>query len=207
MSTGIKRFVDIAVAFVALLAFSPVIIVVALLVVLTMGTPVFFRQQRPGLDGRPFSVLKFRTMNTATDESGNLLPVDKRITPLGRILRRFSIDELPQLWNVLKGEMSLVGPRPLLMEYLDRYSPEQMRRHEVRPGITGLAQISGRQHLPFSRRIELDVYYVDNWSLLMDFRIMLGTLYRLFGLTEVDPIGKYELIDDLARKPNQKDMP
>lgn len=201
MQLRIKRALDILLSAILIVLSSPVWITASLAIALMSGMPILFKQLRPGLNGSPFYVLKFRTMTAAVDSNGDLLPVDQRITAVGRWLRRLSIDEIPQLLNVLRGEMSLVGPRPLLIEYLDRYTPDQMRRHEMRPGITGLAQISGRQHLPFSRRIELDVYYVDNWSLWLDLRILLGTIRRLFGLKEVDPVGKYEMIDDLANKP------
>jgi len=172
----VKRLFDLAVSALLLLLLSPVLLLLAVLIRLSMGSPVLFRQVRPGFQGRPFSVVKFRTMNHARDAAGELLSDRDRLTPLGRFLRRLSLDELPQLWNVLRGEMSLVGPRPLLMEYLDRYTPEQARRHDVRPGITGWAQVHGRNNLLFSRRLELDVWYVDHQSLALDARILLMTL-------------------------------
>lgn len=172
----IKRSIDVVLAAIALVLLSPVIILTAVAVRLTMGSPIFFRQERPGLHGKPFVILKFRSMSEATDEHGELLPPAERTTRLGALMRRASIDELPELWNVLAGDMSLVGPRPLLMEYLDHYSPDQMRRHEMRPGITGLAQVRGRRDLAWERRFGLDTWYVDHWSLRLDLRIMMDTL-------------------------------
>src|SRR5687767_6198704 len=155
-----------------------------------MGSPVLFRHVRPGLHGRPFTVLKFRSMSDASGPDGRLLPQDRRLTTLGVLIRRTSIDELPSLWNVLRGEMSIVGPRPLLMEYLPHYSPTQARRHEVRPGLTGLAQISGRHALGWDQRFALDVWYVDHRSLRLDARIMLATFRVLLsGQGHVDPTG------------------
>jgi lipopolysaccharide/colanic/teichoic acid biosynthesis glycosyltransferase len=160
---------------------SPFIVVCALLVRVSMGSPVFFRQTRSGLGGKPFTLVKFRTMRDAHDASGQPLPDDSRLTRLGALLRRLSLDELPELWNVLKGDMSLVGPRPLLMQYLDRYTPEQARRHEVKPGITGLAQVSGRNALSWEDRLALDVWYVDHWSLWLDLKILAGTVWQVFA--------------------------
>ena len=145
-----------------------------------LGTPVLFRQQRPGLGGRPFWLLKFRTMTEARDAAGNLLPDAQRLTGFGRFLRATSLDELPELLNVLKGDMSLVGPRPLLMQYLDRYTPEQARRHEVRPGITGWAQVNGRNAITWEEKFKLDVWYVDNWSLWLDIKIIFMTVWKIF---------------------------
>jgi lipopolysaccharide/colanic/teichoic acid biosynthesis glycosyltransferase len=164
---------------VVLLVFSPVMALVAMAILIRMGPPVLFRQVRPGYRGAPFEVLKFRTMRDACDRDGKPLPDAERLTPLGRFLRRTSLDELPQLWNVVRGEMSLVGPRPLLMEYLDRYSPEQARRHDVKPGITGLAQINGRNAIPWEHKFDLDVWYVDHWSLWLDLRILIGTVRKV----------------------------
>ncbi len=158
---------------------APVVGAAALAVRATMGTPVFFRQKRPGLRGEPFGVLKFRTMTQERDASGALRPDAERLTAVGRFLRSSSIDELPQLWNVLRGDMSLVGPRPLLMQYLTRYSPEQARRHDVLPGITGWAQINGRNTLSWDEKFRLDSWYVDHWSLGLDLKILALTALRV----------------------------
>lgn len=178
-SQAIKRVVDIVGASVGIILFAPVMLVVALLVLLTMGRPVLFRQQRPGLRGKPFTLYKFRTMRDARTPSGELLPDELRLTTFGKWLRSTSLDELPELFNVLKGEMSLVGPRPLLMEYLPRYSPEQARRHEVKPGITGWAQVNGRNALSWEEKFRMDVWYVDNWNLWLDMKILLLTIWKV----------------------------
>jgi sugar transferase EpsL len=173
-----KRIVDLAMSISALVLLSPVLLATACAVRIWLGSPVLFRQQRPGLHGRPFVLYKFRTMTDARDTCGSLLPDKDRLTKLGRFLRATSLDELPELINVLRGEMSIVGPRPLLIQYLDRYTPEQARRHQVRPGITGWAQINGRQSILFSKRLELDVWYVDHVSASLDSRIILLTIPR-----------------------------
>ncbi len=175
----LKRLFDLLAGGVALFILVPLLLLVAALVRLRLGAPVFFRQQRPGLYGRPFTMLKFRTMTDARDEAGRLLPDDQRLTPFGRFLRSSSLDELPELINVLRGEMSLVGPRPLLMEYLDRYTPEQMRRHDVRPGITGWAQVNGRNAISWDEKFALDVWYVDHQSFWLDLRILVLTVWRV----------------------------
>jgi len=167
-----KRLIDILVSLFALVLLSPLILVVAVAVAIGIGRPVLFRQVRPGLDGKPFTIFKFRTMTDRRGEDGSLLPDADRLTSLGRWLRSTSLDELPELWNVLAGDMSLVGPRPLLMHYLPRYSPTQARRHEVRPGLTGWAQINGRNAITWDQKLAMDVWYVDNWSLGLDFRIL-----------------------------------
>jgi sugar transferase EpsL len=172
----VKPLFDRTVAAVALLVLSPLLLLAALLVRISMGAPVLFRQTRPGHRGKPFAFLKFRTMSNAVDERGAPLPDEQRLTRVGRLLRSTSLDELPQLINVLKGDMSLVGPRPLLMSYLERYSPEQMRRHDVLPGITGWAQVHGRNALPWAERLALDVWYVDHRSLAVDLRIIIKTI-------------------------------
>lgn len=174
-----KRGLDLLVPLAASPFVVPMAIVVAMVVRLRMGSPVFFRQVRPGYRAKPFTLLKFRTMRSARDPEGNLLPDEKRLTSLGRLLRRFSLDELPQLWNVLIGEMSLVGPRPLLMEYLSIYTPEESRRHDVRPGITGWAQINGRNSLSWQARFELDLWYVEHWSARLDIRILFRTISQV----------------------------
>ncbi|HEY1029381.1 MAG TPA: sugar transferase [Pseudomonas sp.] len=177
---SLKRTFDIACSTAALLLLWPVLLIVYVLVRVNLGSPALFRQQRPGLHGQPFMMIKFRTMLDALDADGNPLPDDVRLTRFGRLLRATSLDELPELWNVLKGDMSLVGPRPLLMEYLPLYSAEQARRHEVRPGITGWAQVNGRNALSWPQKFALDVWYVDNRSLLLDIRILLLTVKKVF---------------------------
>lgn len=174
-----KRLLDIAGAILGLGLLGLPMLIVAFLVRIKLGSPVIFRQIRPGLHGKPFVLYKFRTMTDARDEDGNLLPDELRLTPFGKFLRSTSLDELPELFNVLKGDMSLVGPRPLLMQYLDRYTPEQARRHEVKPGITGWAQINGRNALSWEEKFELDVWYVDNWSIWLDLKILLLTLIKV----------------------------
>lgn len=168
----LKRFLDIVVSLAALIILSPILLLVAILVARNLGRPVLFKQVRPGLQGKPFTILKFRTMRDATDEHGNRLPDSERLTPFGRRLRSTSLDELPELINVLRGDMSLVGPRPLIMAYLDRYSERQARRNEVRPGITGWAQVNGRNAVGWDERFEMDVWYVDNHSLWLDMKIL-----------------------------------
>lgn len=172
----IKRIVDILVSAGLLFALTPLLVLIALAVWAAMCRPILFAQTRPGMRGRPFRMIKFRTMATVTDENGSPLPDAQRLTAFGRFLRSTSLDELPELWNVLRGDMSLVGPRPLLMEYLPLYSPEQARRHEVRPGITGWAQVNGRNVLSWEEKFALDVWYVDNQSLWLDLRILWLTL-------------------------------
>ncbi len=171
-----KRCVDLVVSGAALVVLSPIFVAVSVLVRSRLGSPIFFRQVRPGLHGRPFEMLKFRTMTDAVGPDGKLLPDAERAHPFGERLRRTSLDEIPELINVFRGDMSLVGPRPLLVRYLDRYSPEQARRHDVRPGLTGLAQVSGRNDLSWEERFELDVHYVDNVSLRLDLEIMIKTI-------------------------------
>jgi sugar transferase EpsL len=175
----IKRALDVVVSVSLILLLTPVTIVIAIYVALHLGRPVLFRQKRPGHHGVPIEVLKFRTMRDLRDASGELLPDEDRLTRLGRFLRRTSLDELPQLWSVARGDMSLVGPRPLLMEYLELYTPEQKRRHNVPPGITGLAQINGRNNLPWERKFDLDVWYVDNWTLWLDVKILFATVRKV----------------------------
>jgi len=175
----LKRLMDILFATVILLILSPIILIIAGQIRRKMGAPVLFRQVRPGLDGKPFEMIKFRTMKNALDASGAPLPDYERLTPFGQFLRSSSLDEVPELWNVLKGDMSLVGPRPLLMEYLPLYSPEQYRRHEVRPGVTGWAQINGRNSLSWDEKFKLDVWYVDNRSLWLDIKILFLTVKKV----------------------------
>jgi lipopolysaccharide/colanic/teichoic acid biosynthesis glycosyltransferase len=175
----VKRVFDVLVSAVALLLLCPVILFVAWQIRRKMGSPVLFRQVRPGLNGEPFEMIKFRTMKDAIDASGNPLPDAERLTPFGQFLRSSSLDELPELWNVLKGDMSLVGPRPLLMEYLPLYLPEQARRHEVRPGVTGWAQVNGRNTLSWEDKFKLDVWYVDNRSLWLDIKVLFLTVKKV----------------------------
>lgn len=170
---SLKRLIDVLISALALLLLSPVLALTALIIGFRMGSPVLFRQVRPGLHGRPFTFYKFRTMTCDCDENGCLLPDECRLTPLGKFLRRTSMDELPQFWNVLKGDMSLVGPRPLLMEYLPLYTPEQARRHDVKPGVVGWAVVNGRNTCSWEEKFRLDVWYVDNWSLALDLKIIL----------------------------------
>jgi len=182
MSSGIppsKRIFDLLATGLGLLVISPVLLVIALLVRIFHGMPILFSQKRPGYKGQPFYIYKFRTMNERHAPDGSLLPDVERITPLGRFLRTLSLDELPELFNVLRGEMSLVGPRPLLMQYLERYSPEQARRHDVLPGVTGWAQVNGRNALTWEDKFRLDVWYVDHWSFWLDIRILLLTLWKV----------------------------
>ena len=171
-----KRLFDLVVATTGLIVLSPLLFIVALCVYLKLGTPILFRQQRPGLHGKPFIIYKFRTMTGERDSAGALLPDAKRLTKFGEFLRRSSLDELPELINVLRGEMSLVGPRPLLMRYLDLYTPQQMRRHEAKPGITGWAQVNGRNALSWEEKFAHDVWYVDNVSFWLDVKIILLTI-------------------------------
>ena len=175
----VKRAFDCLVAGVLLLALSPLLPALGVAIAVVMGRPVLFAQQRPGLGGRPFRMFKFRSMRDARQPDGTLLPDGERLTPLGRFLRSTSLDELPELWNVVRSDMSLVGPRPLLMEYLPLYSPEQARRHEVRPGITGWAQVNGRNAVPWPDRLAMDVWYVDHRSLWLDLRILFMTIGRV----------------------------
>ena len=175
----LKRGLDFVLAAIGLVLLSPVLLVCVLLIAINYGRPIFFRQQRPGLNGRPFTLIKLRSMSNKRDSDGVLLPDAERLTRLGRILRSTSLDELPELWNVLEGKMSLVGPRPLLMQYLDRYTPEQARRHEVRPGITGWAQINGRNAIRWEEKFALDVWYVDNYSLWLDLKIIVMTIWKV----------------------------
>ncbi len=184
-----KRVLDFVVALLLLLVLCGPMLVLLGLVRWQMGSPVLFRQQRPGLHGQPFRMIKLRTMNNARAPDGTLLPDAQRLTPFGRWLRSSSLDELPELWNVLRGEMSLVGPRPLLMEYLPLYSPEQARRHEVRPGITGWAQVNGRNALTWDEKFKLDVWYVDNRSLWLDVRILFMTLQRVVQREGINAAG------------------
>jgi lipopolysaccharide/colanic/teichoic acid biosynthesis glycosyltransferase len=180
VSRGIKAILDRLMAAVLLLLFSPILIVVAIVLKIRMGSPIMFTQARPGKDSQIFTVYKFRTMTSDCDADGKLLSDEVRLIPLGQFLRKASLDELPQLWNVLIGDMSFVGPRPLLVKYLPRYNAEQARRHDVRPGITGWAQVNGRNALTWDEKFKLDLWYVDNWSLWLDFKILILTVKKVF---------------------------
>ncbi|MEZ8145401.1 sugar transferase [Enterovibrio norvegicus] len=175
-----KRAFDFLASLMALILLSPIIAIVSYKIRKNLGSPVLFRQQRPGKDGKPFQMVKFRTMKDAVDKDGNALPDAERMTDFGNKLRNTSIDELPELWNVLRGDMSLVGPRPLLMQYLSLYTTEQARRHEVRPGVTGWAQINGRNAISWEDKFKLDVWYVDNQSLALDIKILFRTVKKVF---------------------------
>jgi len=193
-----KRILDFSASVLGLALLGPFLAVIALLIWAVEGRPIFFRQLRPGFRGKPFSLVKFRTMSQVVDEEGFIAPDLQRLTRLGSLIRRLSLDELPQLWNILRGEMSLVGPRPLMMEYLELYTPEQARRHDVLPGITGWAQIQGRQELPFSRRLELDIWYVDHQSFWLDIKILYKTVFQIMGSTAVGPVKEVDVVDDLG---------
>ncbi len=185
----LKRAMDIIGAGIALLLFSPLLIVVALLVLVTMGRPVLFRQTRPGLDQKPFEILKFRSMKNAYDAQGNPLSDEARLSKFGAILRGLSLDELPQIINILRGDMSIVGPRPLLYDFFPYYSAEEMRRHEVKPGITGLAQINGRNNLNWDDRLKMDIEYVDRWNVWLDIQIIFKTIWTVLAREGVQTEG------------------
>ena len=186
----IKRALDILGAAIGLIVLSPILVVILLMVRRDMGSPVLFRQTRPGRDGKSFQMIKFRTMRDAIDANGRPLPDAERLTTLGRFLRSSSLDELPELWNVLKGDMSLVGPRPLLMEYLPLYNSEQARRHEVRPGVTGWAQANGRNAISWDEKFALDVWYVDNRSLVLDLKIIWLTIRKVLKREGISAVGE-----------------
>ena len=175
----LKRFLDIVIASTALILLSPLYLYVAYKVRKNLGSPVIFRQVRPGLNGKPFEMIKFRTMTDERDEQGNLLPNEQRLPKFGKMLRATSLDEMPELWNVIKGDMSIVGPRPLLTEYLPLYNEEQAKRHNVRPGMTGHAQVNGRNAISWEKKFELDTWYVENQSIWLDFKIMLQTVKKV----------------------------
>jgi len=190
MQKAIKRVFDFFVAGLLLVMLSPLLLVTALLIRIRMGSPVLFRHQRPGYRGKIITISKFRTMTNACNKSGKLLPDEERLTRLGRIIRSLSLDELPQLWNVLKGDLSLVGPRPLLIEYLERYTPEQRRRHEVKPGITGWAQVNGRNAITWEDKFRCDVWYVENWSLGLDIKILMMTVWKVIKREGISQEGR-----------------
>lgn len=186
----LKRLLDIIIASIALILLSPLYAFVAYKVKKNLGSPVLFRQVRPGLQGKPFEMIKFRTMKDARDAQGNPLPDSERLTPFGKMLRSSSLDEMPELWNVIKGDMSIVGPRPLLMEYLPLYSPEQAKRHNVRPGMTGHAQVNGRNAIGWDEKFKLDTWYVENQSTLLDFKIMFKTVHKVLAKDDISAEGE-----------------
>ncbi len=189
MMEVMKRIFDILVSFSVILLSAPLLLMVALLIRTKLGSPVLFSQSRPGLNGKAFKMVKFRSMTDERDDAGELLLDADRLTRFGKVLRATSLDELPELWNVLKGDMSIVGPRPLMMEYLPFYSPEQARRHDILPGVTGLAQISGRNALTWEKKFELDVWYIDNYSFWLDIKILLATVKKVLIPEGVSPNG------------------
>ena len=185
-----KRLLDIIIASIALILLSPLYAFVAYKVKKNLGSPVLFRQVRPGLNGKPFEMIKFRTMKDAVDAEGNPLPDSERLTPFGKMLRSTSLDEMPELWNVIKGDMSVVGPRPLLMEYLPLYNEEQAKRHDVRPGMTGHAQVNGRNAISWEEKFKLDTWYVKNQSTVLDFKIMLKTVQKVIAKDDISAEGE-----------------
>lgn len=186
----IKRLLDIIIASTALILLSPLYALVAYKVKKNLGSPVLFRQVRPGLHGKPFEMIKFRTMKDAVDAQGNPLPDSERLTPFGKMLRSTSLDEMPELWNVIKGDMSIVGPRPLLTEYLPLYNEEQAKRHNVRPGMTGHAQVNGRNTISWEEKFKLDTWYVENQSILLDFKIMFKTVHKVLAKDDISAEGE-----------------
>ena len=193
-----RRLIDLTGASILSVLLSPVLAGLALAIRLSMGRPILFRQQRPGYKGEPFEVYKFRTMKDAVDADGEPLPDEERLTKVGVFMRQLSLDELPQLWNILKGDMSFIGPRPLLMEFLKWYTPEQMRRHEVKPGVTGWAQVQGRHDIPFSKRLALDVWYVDNRSPRLDMKIVGLTFLKVLSMRGAQPAQTDAEVDDVG---------
>jgi lipopolysaccharide/colanic/teichoic acid biosynthesis glycosyltransferase len=204
-SKWLKIVLDRIVAAIALLIFSPLILMIAIAIYITMGKPIIFSQPRPGQYGRIFTFYKFRTMTHKRDSDGNLLPDEQRLTAFGQFLRQTSLDELPQLWNVFKGDMSFVGPRPLMVEYLDRYSPEQARRHEVTPGITGWAQVNGRNAISWQEKFKLDVWYVDNWSLWLDLKILFLTVLKVLQRQGISQPGRATMEEFKGKYTEQSD--
>jgi sugar transferase EpsL len=193
-----RRLIDLTGASILSVLLSPVLAGLALAIRLSMGRPILFRQQRPGYKGEPFEVYKFRTMKDAVDADGEPLPDEERLTKVGVFMRQLSLDELPQLWNILRGDMSFIGPRPLLMEFLKWYTPEQMRRHDVKPGVTGWAQVQGRHDIPFSKRLALDVWYVDNRSMRLDLQIVGLTFLKVLSMRDAQPAQTDAEVDDVG---------
>jgi len=204
---NVKRWTDVLLTLVALLVCLPVVATVALLLRLCVGSPILFRQPRIGLDGMHFELYKFRTMTEAKDASGRLLPDGERLTKIGAFLRACSLDELPQLWNVLLGEMSLVGPRPLLTQYVERYTAAQFRRHQVLPGITGWAQVNGRNALSWDEKFFLDTWYVDHWSLWLDFKILMMTVYSVLNRDGISSKGHTTMPEFMGMATSVRDCP
>ncbi|MGB3641567.1 MAG: sugar transferase [Rivularia sp. (in: cyanobacteria)] len=198
-SRAIKSVLDSFVAGMALLMLSPMILIVAIAIYFRMGSPLIFSQPRPGKRGKIFRFYKFRTMTDERDAEGNLLDDEQRLTAFGEFLRESSLDEIPQLWNILKGDMSFVGPRPLLVRYLERYSPQQARRHEVKPGITGLAQVKGRNAISWEEKFKLDVWYIDNWNLWLDFKILAMTFVKVLRKEGIDEEGQVSSSEFLGK--------
>lgn len=199
----LKRLLDIVIASIALILLSPLYAFVAYKVKKNLGSPVLFRQVRPGLNGKPFEMIKFRTMKDAADEQGNPLPDGERLTPFGKMLRSSSLDEMPELWNVIKGDMSVVGPRPLLMEYLPLYNEEQAKRHNVRPGMTGHAQVNGRNAIGWEEKFKLDTWYVENQSTVLDFKIMLKTVQKVIAKEDISAEGEATMTKFTGTKQDQ----
>lgn len=200
----LKRALDIIIASAALALLSPVYFIVARKVKKNLGSPVLFRQVRPGLNGKPFEMIKFRSMKDAADAQGHALPDSERLTPFGKMLRATSLDEMPELWNVIKGDMSIVGPRPLLMEYLPLYNEEQAKRHNVRPGMTGHAQVNGRNAISWEEKFKLDSWYVENQSLWLDFKIMLKTVKKVLAKEDISAEGEVT-VTKFTGTPEHKD--
>lgn len=201
----LKRLLDIVIASIALVLLSPLYFYVAHKVKKNLGSPVLFRQVRPGLHGKPFEMIKFRTMKDALDEQGNPLPDSERLTPFGKMLRSTSLDEMPELWNVIKGDMSVVGPRPLLMEYLPLYNKEQAKRHDVRPGMTGHAQVNGRNAISWEEKFKLDTWYVENQSIWLDFKIMLKTVQKVIAKDDISAEGEATMTRFIGSKHKDKE--
>jgi len=201
----IKRLLDIIIASIALILLSPLYAYVAYKVKKNLGSPVLFRQVRPGLNGKPFEMIKFRTMKDAVDAQGNPLPDSERLTPFGKMLRSTSLDEMPELWNVIKGDMSVVGPRPLLMEYLPLYNEEQAKRQNVRPGMTGHAQVNGRNAISWEEKFKLDTWYVENQSILLDFKIMLKTVKKVLAKDDISAEGEATMTRFIGSKHKDKE--
>lgn len=199
----LKRLLDIIIASIALILLSPLYFYVARKVKKNLGSPVLFRQVRPGLHGKPFEMIKFRTMKDAVDAKGNPLPDSERLTPFGKMLRSTSLDEMPELWNVIKGDMSIVGPRPLLTEYLPLYNEEQAKRHNVRPGMTGHAQVNGRNAISWEEKFKLDTWYVENQSTLLDFKIMFKTVHKVLAKDDISAEGEATMTKFTGSKVNQ----